>query len=262
MDFNLSSMLPSPELVLLCIREGWATTPDSLCEIFGFSPVDYHTGHSLLVDALSELESANLISISNAKEHFRSWAIGFDIQYLTRIQTALGVSLKALAANDRNKRMVVTPLYGRTRRGQLEHDIFVVMPFSKELEPVYHDHIKAVANRLSLSCARADDFFSVHNIMDDIWIGICNAEFIIADCTDKNANVFYELGLAHSIGKPVILISRRADDVPFDIKAIRYILYDFTPRGMREFETKLESTISQLRGDPEAMLRHLLYRRT
>lgn len=262
MDINLTTTLPNSELVLLCLREGWATTPDSLCEIFGFSLTDFHTGHTLLVDALSELENANLISISNKEKSFRGWTIGFDIQYLVRVQTALGVSLKALAANDRSERMVVTPIYGRTRRGQQGYGIFVVMPFSKDLEPVYHDHIKSVASRLSLSCARADDFFSIHNIMDDIWEGICDAELIIADCTDKNPNVFYELGLAHAIGKPVILITRKADDVPFDVKALRYIPYDFTPRGMKEFETKLESTIAEVRLDPKVALRRLLYRRS
>lgn len=44
--------------------------------------------------------------------------------------------------------------------------------------------------------------------------------------TDRNPNVFYELGLAHAISKPVILISKSIDDVPFDLRSIRVLVYD------------------------------------
>src|SRR5258708_23192992 len=55
---------------------------------------------------------------------------------------------------------------------------------------------------------------------------IQSAQLLLAELTEKNANVFYELGLAHAIGKPVILISETIVDVPFDLQALRVILYD------------------------------------
>jgi hypothetical protein len=56
-------------------------------------------------------------------------------------------------------------------------------------------------------------------------------------------NVFYELGLAHAVGKPVILITQNTEDIPVDIRNIRYIQYVYTPKGMRDFEGVLSKTI-------------------
>ena len=53
-----------------------------------------------------------------------------------------------------------------------------------------------------------------------------NAKVLLAELTSKNANVFYELGLAHALGKPVVLVSETMDDVPFDLQQLRVILYD------------------------------------
>jgi hypothetical protein len=70
-----------------------------------------------------------------------------------------------------------------------------------------------------------------------------SARLIVADCTDRNPNVFYEIGLAHTIGKPTILLTQKSEDVPFDLRHLRYIEYQLTPRGMKEFEAKFKETI-------------------
>jgi hypothetical protein len=126
------------------------------------------------------------------------------------------------------------------------YDVFVLMPFSEELKPVYDDHIKETIKKLNLSIARADDFFSHNTIMNEIWSAISYAKIIIADCTGKNPNVFYEIGLAHAIGKPVILTTQNQDDVPFDLRHIRYIYYNTTPRGMKKFEENLYLTVAEI----------------
>ena len=87
--------------------------------------------------------------------------------------------------------------------------------------------------------------------MEEIWSAIALSEIVIADCTGRNPNVFYEIGLAHAIGVPVILITRSSDDVPFDLRQRRYIHYEFTPRGMKAFEEALKKTIETIRADPE-----------
>jgi hypothetical protein len=79
--------------------------------------------------------------------------------------------------------------------------------------------------------------------MEDIWDAINAARAIIADCTGRNPNVFYEIGLAHAVGKPVVLITQKGEDVPFDLKAIRYIEYEYSPRGMKTFEDSLTKTL-------------------
>ena len=57
--------------------------------------------------------------------------------------------------------------------------------------------------------------------------------------------MFYEIGLAHAIGRPVILIAQAEQDVPFDVRHLRYIRYSLTPKGMKEFEQTLSSTLKE-----------------
>ncbi len=129
------------------------------------------------------------------------------------------------------------------------YDLFVLMPFTEILKPIYDDHIKKVSKANNLTIARADDFFSQNSIMHEVWSAITQASIIIADCTGKNPNVFYEIGIAHTIGKPVILITQNQDDVPFDLRHIRYILYEYTPSGMIKFENSLTKTILEIMKD-------------
>jgi hypothetical protein len=123
---------------------------------------------------------------------------------------------------------------------------FVLMPFLSEMAPIYTDHIKPVVESEGISCQRADEIVGTNLITYDIWEKINRARFIVADLTGRNPNVFYEIGLAHALGKEVVLITQSMDDVPFDLKALRCVVYSFTPRGMKELEDKLVNTIRQI----------------
>jgi hypothetical protein len=123
---------------------------------------------------------------------------------------------------------------------------FVLMPFADEFQAVYDDHIKKVLTDLGLVAQRADEIASTSMITWDIWERINKARFIIADMTGRNPNVFYEVGLAHALSKEVILLTRSMGDIPFDLQALRFIVYDYTPRGMSEFEKKLRSAAQAL----------------
>jgi guanylate kinase len=120
---------------------------------------------------------------------------------------------------------------------------FVLMPFREEMNPIYDDHIASVCSELSLKSLRADKIFSTNPIIDDIKESVSNAQVIIADLTENNPNVFYEVGICHAIGKNVILITQN-HDIPFDVRHLRCLIYKYTPRGMKEFEDKLRSTLS------------------
>lgn len=117
------------------------------------------------------------------------------------------------------------------------------MPFETKLSAVYEDHLKSVARELSVTIARADDFFTNHDVITDIWSAIVASKILVADCTGRNPNVFYEIGLAHAIGKPVVLITQQSEDIPFDLRHRRYITYELTPRGMKAFEQALKKAI-------------------
>jgi hypothetical protein len=109
----------------------------------------------------------------------------------------------------------VEPIWDLDKKSKT--DIFVIMPFDDKLKPVFDDHIKKVCKNLQLSVKRADDIFAPNIIINDIWSLLFNSIIIICDCTGKNPNVFYELGMAHTIGKKVIIITQNQKDIPFDI---------------------------------------------
>ena len=97
------------------------------------------------------------------------------------------------------------------------------MPFDKEFEGVYLGFIKPVLTDAGFAVDRADDIESQQNILRDIIEKIDQSNLVIADLTGDNPNVFYELGLAHALRKPVILITQRVADVPFRLEILSIV---------------------------------------
>jgi hypothetical protein len=102
---------------------------------------------------------------------------------------------------------------------------FLVMPFSLEWSNDVHRTLAAACRSLAVHPVRGDDVFTPTDILNDIWHSIHNAEFVIADITGRNPNVLYELGIAHTLAKPVLIISKNAGDIPIDLSTRRVILY-------------------------------------
>ena len=242
-----------PAYLLLKIREGIADWV-SLCQYFDIPPGQTGTVTLYLIRILLQLRAANLLEFKTRGPAGVSFAedipegpIRITEQWL-RTQSALDLSLKDLAEFSKLRSIIVNPSFGRPESSKNSSAIFVVMPFQPELQPVYEDHIAAVSGRLNLTVSRADDFSGSHAIMQDVWNAMAGSEIVIADCTGKNPNVFYEIGIAHTLGRPVILITQSPGDVPFDLRHLRYIGYTLTPRGMKLFEESLQQTlVEQLR---------------
>ena len=97
---------------------------------------------------------------------------------------------------------------------------FVMMPFAAPLGNYYEKVYKPAIEKAGLKPVRADaEIFGTGKIMDQVWSGINAAKVLVAEMTTRNPNVFYELGLAHALKKPVVLVSSNEGDVPFDLKA-------------------------------------------
>lgn len=142
-----------------------------------------------------------------------------------------------------------TPIW-EGRRFDTEADYcFVLMPFAdlKDMQRVYGDHIKPVVERrCNLRCERADDIHDISGVMQSVWESINRARIIIAEMTERNPNVFYELGIAHTLGKPVIMVTQSMEFVPFDLKHLRCIVYDYKPGAISKFEDALEKTVRRV----------------
>lgn len=103
---------------------------------------------------------------------------------------------------------------------------FVMMPFGGWLDRYYHDIYAPAIRAAGLEPRRADELPDGGSIVTQIWKQIKQSSVLLADLSGQNANVFYELGIAHALGKPVVLTSSNLDDVPFDLRHLRVILYD------------------------------------
>ena len=118
---------------------------------------------------------------------------------------------------------------------------FVIMPFDEEFTPIYGDFIRPVLEDSGFYVKRADDIESQQNILRDIVEAISLSDLVIADLTGANPNVFYELGLAHAMKKPVILITQSVEDVPFDLRSYRLLEYSTHFAKIHGAKSKLKS---------------------
>ncbi|MGG7671810.1 family 16 glycoside hydrolase [Pseudomonas sp. WC2] len=125
---------------------------------------------------------------------------------------------------------------------------FVVMQFTPDFNILYNDVIKPLCEEFGYRVIRGDDFYTSGQILEDITSSINSSALIIADVTPDNPNVFYEVGYAHGIGKPTILLSDRTRTrLPFDISGFRTLFYDNTIGGKAIVESKLRLHLEALR---------------
>jgi hypothetical protein len=135
---------------------------------------------------------------------------------------------------------------------------FIVMPFAPPLGNHYSLIYEPAIKKAGLKPVRADDdIFATGKIMDQVWAGINSAKVLVAELTLRNPNVFYELGLAHALKKPVVLISSNEGDVPFDVRHIRVIYYDVNDPfwGAKLMDKVAENILSAIKNPEEAIFK-------
>jgi len=125
--------------------------------------------------------------------------------------------------------------------------ISVMMPFASSFDEVY-ESIQESAGFESMRCLRADDIWDNDAIIQDVIDLISCSKIVICDCTGRNPNVFYEAGIAHTLGKDVILIAQSKSDIPFDVSHIRYVEYSNNPKGRKALAESLKKRINSLTG--------------
>lgn len=102
-----------------------------------------------------------------------------------------------------------------------------------------------------LKVIRADDIKQSGSIIKDILQSLLESYVVIADLTNQNPNVFYELGVRHALKPRTILISEKADDIPFDLKDYRTIIYENTAKGVSIFHKKIKEFLDAMKKDPD-----------
>jgi hypothetical protein len=123
---------------------------------------------------------------------------------------------------------------------------FVVMQFAEPYDTFYRDVIQKQAEGAGFEVFRIDEKAGPGVIFQDIQREIEQAEVVIAEITPANPNVFYELGYAHALGKPTILLAQRGAQLPFDIRSFRVVFYNDTIGGKAEVERNLHNHLQAI----------------
>lgn len=123
--------------------------------------------------------------------------------------------------------------------------VSAMMPFHPSFTPVY-EALQRVAGACGLRCRRADDIWEAPAVIQDVVSLIDRSRVVICDCTGRNPNVFYETGIAHALGREVILITQNPDDIPFDLRHLRYVHYLNNGEGLAQLCTRLQQRLEAL----------------
>lgn len=122
-----------------------------------------------------------------------------------------------------------------------------MMPFDAGFNTIY-DSIRQAADNAGLRCRRADDIWEHAAIIQDVVSLIDRSRIVICDCTGRNPNVFYEAGIAHTLGRDVILITQSEHDIPFDLRHLRYVRYLNNAEGLAALTQALQARMQTLLG--------------
>jgi hypothetical protein len=150
------------------------------------------------------------------------------------------------SASSRHAQLTVTPsvfsLPGKKPDPKLAA---VMMPFAREFDDTYRA-VRSACTNVGMSCERADDVWDESTLIQDVFNLIYRSAVTIVDLSGRNSNVMYETGIAHTLGRPVVPISREEGGLPFDLAHHRVLLYLANGEGLAKMSAKLERRLRTL----------------
>ena len=184
-------------------------------------------------------------------------SVAFPISYLSRegedLEEAHGKVASILVDPakedvDRKRRIVrVNPIF-QGRDFLLEPDLcFVLMEFSDPYTDIYESLIKPTVLGEGFRCLKSDDIFATTSVIEDIWANINKASLVIAEISSNNPNVMYELGICHTVGKNVMMLTQSPDAIPFNFRHMRAYPYVNDIPGSDDLKKNIASVIQHVK---------------
>jgi hypothetical protein len=160
---------------------------------------------------------------------------------------ALGISSFAELEKRADLRSIsITPDFNIVQQtAPLRRDLLALVPAGVLAGQIYREAIVPVAQEYDLTVGRVDDLFAARDCLTTIWASIYASDLIVAVCAERDPAVFYELGMAHTVGKPTILLAQTIEDIPYNIRYQHYILYNEAAYG--HLRQELGAVIDQIR---------------
>jgi hypothetical protein len=228
---------------------------------FQIKPVDKNqvTQFSIISDSLrvkGEIDKAILVAYYGFTNDAKLVAADSNIELLSFAELEkkldekdiekVKISSKLISGEPYSWGTVVHTLIERAEKKGLPDKfddlVFVLMPFSFEMKDIYWYGIRGSAEKLGLKCTRADEIEQNSDIIKEIIDYIKRAKIIIAEVSDKNPNVLYEVGYCHALGINPVLIAKKGTEIPFDLKTLSHIFYD----SIKDLEEKLTNRLEAL----------------
>lgn len=203
----------------------------------GVQPVVAFASISQLLRQRGLIDRAIMVAKSGFTRHARQAADEYSMELLELADLKQRAESRPEAIEEAQKEFEEQQ---STRELNQAKRIFVVMPFAKEFEDIYLLGIRDVAEGFGFIVERADDIEHNETILDVICAKIRAADAIIGDTTGANPNVFYEIGYAHALNCPTILIARKGVNVPFDLQGKNHIFYETIVELRERLKKRLE----------------------
>ena len=239
-------------------RNAW--TRDALISINDGSPEEGDFPSAETVNVIEELMNrayfddspAEKVNYDEAMKKLNALLAQYHLEVISDSATGMA-RLRSIngefistASDDREsvRKITFCPTVFNVPRQEIQGDLVaVMMPFAAEFAPVYAA-IKAACDENTLRCLRADDIWANSTIIQDVFDLIFVSQIVVVDFTNKNSNVMYETGLAHTLGKHVVPITQSMDDVPFDLQVHRVLKYLPNRQGLEELKVGLSKAVS------------------
>ena len=130
-----------------------------------------------------------------------------------------------------------------------------ILPFKQPYLNIFSKNIKpAIEKACNIDVFKVDDIFKPEPVIDTIQYLINKADILISDISERNPNVYYEVGYAHALGKKIIFITQNIDGLPFDIRHWKCINYKNTEAGLKKLERELILMVKSIVNDEKKEL--------
>lgn len=157
-----------------------------------------------------------------------------------------GVGGESLSSAPGQRKVYITPHAFTVPEGNPDKALVsVMMPFDAAFTNV-HEAIKQACADAGLHSKRVDNMWEHSTVIQDVFSLICRSFIVVCDFSGRNPNVFYECGIAHTLGKHVIPITQQPGDVPFDLQHHRYLHYLNNAEGLQHLRAELAGRLKTL----------------
>lgn len=176
-----------------------------------------------------------------------AWPVAYGVSLPAEVTVQSSDEREALLTNKASQIARQIEMHVNPSSDIDEELCFIIMSFSgnPRLKDFYSKAIRPTVKRLGYKCQRVDEQQFNDSIRQRILDNIRRARFIIADMTEARPNCYYELGIAHALGKEVIHITSDSKDIHFDIRDFNFIVYEDIDGLKKALRLRIRATIGE-----------------